>query len=157
MADTDLQNDDDVEAILKIAVNQAGLSSGDSLRERLMLAANELGLSPEQVQEAERQYLVERQEKAELKEFTVRQRREFFSHLSAYLVVNTFLVILNLSLEGTVDWAFWPIFGWGIGIVFSFIGTMLPKSAQFREDFEKWQIKKHRRDGKHLNLPGAEQ
>jgi hypothetical protein len=46
----------------------------------------------------------------------VREERDFYSHLASYLVVNLFLVSLNLWTGGGF-WAIWPLLGWGIGLV----------------------------------------
>jgi hypothetical protein len=52
-----------------------------------------------------------------------KELREFYGHLVTYVLVNAFLVLID-RLDGVgedaflgLDWAYWPIFGWGIGIV----------------------------------------
>lgn len=47
----------------------------------------------------------------------VRALKDFYSHLATYLVVNAFLVAINLTTTPDPFWAIWPIAGWGIGIV----------------------------------------
>ena len=42
--------------------------------------------------------------------------KEFYSHLLSYVVVNLFLMALNLLTSPDHLWFFWPMFGWGIGI-----------------------------------------
>jgi hypothetical protein len=42
----------------------------------------------------------------------------FYIHLVAYVVVNCFLVAINLTYTPQRLWFFWPLLGWGIGIVF---------------------------------------
>ncbi len=47
--------------------------------------------------------------------------RDFWYHLTTYVFVNVLLVVIDL-LNGTggpflgLDFAFWPIFGWGLGV-----------------------------------------
>lgn len=55
MAGSDLRNEADVEAILHLAVRRSGRSTRD-LRERMRSAADELGLSEEDLAEAEKEY-----------------------------------------------------------------------------------------------------
>ena len=47
----------------------------------------------------------------------VEDRMGFYIHLTVYLVVNTFLVILNLTFTKNYFWAIWPMLGWGIGLI----------------------------------------
>ncbi|MGD2046383.1 MAG: 2TM domain-containing protein [Gemmatimonadota bacterium] len=45
-------------------------------------------------------------------------RRGFFTHLAVFLVVNTALVVINLSTAPDELWAKWPLMGWSIGLAF---------------------------------------
>jgi hypothetical protein len=41
----------------------------------------------------------------------------FFYHFCAYVGVNIILIIVNLLVTPKVIWFFWPLLGWGIGIL----------------------------------------
>ena len=43
--------------------------------------------------------------------------RGFQIHLAAYVAVNLLLIVINLLTTPTVLWFFWPLAGWGIGIL----------------------------------------
>jgi hypothetical protein len=47
----------------------------------------------------------------------VRELRAFYVHLSVYVAVNTLLHVINLVTAPRQYWAFWPLFGWGIGLL----------------------------------------
>ena len=47
----------------------------------------------------------------------VRELRGFYSHLTVYLVVNAALLTLNFLTSPGRWWAFYPMFGWGIGLL----------------------------------------
>lgn len=47
----------------------------------------------------------------------VQARRDFGSHLVAYVVVNAFLVAVWAVTGGGYFWPIWVICGWGIGLV----------------------------------------
>jgi len=46
-----------------------------------------------------------------------RARRHFFVHLAVYLGVNTGLTAMNLINNPDKLWFYWPLMGWGIGVV----------------------------------------
>lgn len=45
-----------------------------------------------------------------------RQLREFYTHLTVYIIVIFGLAILNLLVSPGDIWFIWPLFGWGIGV-----------------------------------------
>ena len=47
----------------------------------------------------------------------VRQLRGFYVHLTVYVLVNVLLLVINLASSPGVLWFYWPLLGWGIGIV----------------------------------------
>jgi len=47
----------------------------------------------------------------------VRQLRGFYVHLIVYVLVNAPLVGINLATSPGALWFYWPLLGWGIGIV----------------------------------------
>ncbi len=48
---------------------------------------------------------------------------DFKTHVFSYVVVNLFLIGLNLYHDNTIDWAFFPLFGWGIGLFSHYISV----------------------------------
>ncbi len=60
----------------------------------------------------------------------VRAKLGFYGHALSYLVVITFLIVLNLLVSPHHLWFFWPMLGWGIGLachagkVFLFAGNI---------------------------------
>ena len=46
----------------------------------------------------------------------VKEIKEFYSHLLSYVVVNLFLMAVNLLTSPEHLWFFWPMLGWGVGI-----------------------------------------
>jgi len=53
------------------------------------------------------------------KEHEIKEARKgFISHLLAYIVVNAFLIFVNLWTSFGVIWFIWPLAGWAIGLAF---------------------------------------
>ena len=64
----------------------------------------------------------------------------FYSHFMVYIFVNAALCLINLLTDPQHLWFYWPLFGWGIGIVahaFSTFGVF----GYFGRDWEERKIK----------------
>ena len=46
----------------------------------------------------------------------VRAIRGFYVHLVVYVLVNTFLFLLDITMSPDVLWFYWPLIGWGIAL-----------------------------------------
>lgn len=46
----------------------------------------------------------------------VEEIKGFYGNLLAYIVVNVFLLIINLVTSPEYLWFFWPMLGWGVGV-----------------------------------------
>jgi hypothetical protein len=67
----------------------------------------------------------------------VKDLKDFYTHLVVYILVNTLLVVIDLldndagdanTLLG-LDWAYWPILGWGIGLTVHAFTVFFPFSG----------------------------
>ena len=55
----------------------------------------------------------------------------FYIHLVAYITVNLLLVFINYSTSPQYLWFKWPLFGWGIGLLFHWFAVFVgPKLMQ---------------------------
>lgn len=156
MADSEyLKSDEDVEAILRLAIREESSSTGD-LRQRLKDAAGELGISEEQLAAAEKKYKAEREtkeikafaeqdEKQQWIEFRRSQVHDFWRSLLSYIAVNAGLVAMNIFTSGHITWAWWCIAGWGIGIAMQLAKTLSAYSQENQTEFDRWRRKKAKR------------
>ncbi len=56
----------------------------------------------------------------------LRHRREpggFRRHLTVYLAMALLFVILDVYRDGHLNWAGWPILGWGIGVLKHYVAS----------------------------------
>lgn len=74
----------------------------------------------------------------------VRDIRSFYSNLIGYAVIIPVLVIINLVTNPGYFWAIWPIFGWGIGLVWHGL-SVFEIFTPFGDEWEKRQIEKRLR------------
>jgi len=74
----------------------------------------------------------------------VEELQGFYWNLASYIIINLFLTFLDLR-DGSYDWAFWSLIGWGIGItfhaieVFGMFNSSSWKDRQIQKELEKRQ------------------
>ncbi len=140
-----LSSDEDVDEILKLALRRQDGSDQD-LRGRLAVAAQELGISDEDLETAENEYLSNKADTREFLEYKRRRRRELREHVFSYVIVNAMLVAVNWISSGKLTWAVWPILGWGVGLAFHAWATLNSDSESFQDEFEQFRRKQARRN-----------
>ena len=65
----------------------------------------------------------------------LRKKAEFRSHLTAYLLVNAFLVVIwAVTSPGGYFWPIWPMLGWGVGIGFHAWETFGPARREITDE-----------------------
>jgi hypothetical protein len=47
----------------------------------------------------------------------VRELRAFYLHATVFVAVNVLLHVINFIAAPGAYWAFWPLLGWGIGLL----------------------------------------
>ena len=47
----------------------------------------------------------------------VNEIRGFYGNLASYIFVNVILLVINLVTSPEYLWFFWPLLGWGIGVL----------------------------------------
>lgn len=48
----------------------------------------------------------------------IEEIKGFYGNLTAYIVVNIMLFVINMVTSPEHLWFFWPMLGWGIGVAF---------------------------------------
>lgn len=134
-------SEQDAEEILRLAVRKSHMV-GPVSRETLVSSAAELGISEEAVAEAEREYALVATENAERERFDKQTKSEFKGHLATYLIVNAGLLCIDFFSDGKLEWAYWSIIGWGMGVLFHAWSSLAKDSEDYEEEFQKWRAKR---------------
>ncbi|WP_016953077.1 2TM domain-containing protein [Anabaena sp. PCC 7108] len=101
---------------------------GEFTQEQIIEIALELGVSSESLQAAEKEWLIQQVEMKKQQISNSQKRREFKSHLMSFIVINGFLILLNLFTSPSYFWAIYPILGWGLGLLLHGIKTYMSES-----------------------------
>ena len=68
----------------------------------------------------------------------VEARKEFFIHLTVYVVVNIMLVLIwAFAAGGGYPWFIFPLGGWGIGLLFHGLGVFVFEQRSDKAAIEK--------------------
>jgi len=70
----------------------------------------------------------------------VEELKGFYGNLISYIVVNSFLLVINLVTSPAYLWFFWPLLGWGIGVLFHGL-KVFNYVPFFGKDWEERKIK----------------
>ncbi len=79
------------------------------------------------------------QEIYQLAKKRVEEKKGFYIHFAVYVLVNIFLVIIWAASGAGFPWFIFPLGGWGIGVLFHFLGVFL---FSRQSNWEKREIEK---------------
>ena len=80
----------------------------------------------------------------------VEKIKDFYGHLIIYVIVMSFITLVNYFTSWNYKWFVFPLFGWGIGIFFHFLDTFKhnwllgrnweeKKIKEIMDEHDKWQ------------------
>jgi hypothetical protein len=70
----------------------------------------------------------------------------FYIHFLVYLIVNGVLITINLRTNPEYYWFVWPLFGWGIGVLFHGLSVFFfSEGTAFREHMIEREMERERR------------
>lgn len=64
----------------------------------------------------------------------------FYMHLFVYIIINAFLIVLNLITSADSLWFIWPLLGWGIGLLVHFLSVFI-LDGFFGTDWEERKVR----------------
>lgn len=72
----------------------------------------------------------------------VEAKKEFYQHVTVFTVMSVFFFALNVITAPYALWFYWPILGWGIGVMFHYFEVFgFPAIPQMSEEWEDEQIR----------------
>ena len=73
----------------------------------------------------------------------VNVRLRLYIHLTAFILVNALLVAINLAASPQYLWFFWPLLGWGLGILLHVLLIVgLSKGAEIKSRMIERELSK---------------
>ncbi len=79
---------------------------------------------------------------------SLKAKQDFKVHLTSYLVVNGFLVVLWVVTGRGYFWPIWPILGWGVGLMFHGLSLRWADSEPTQAQIDAEAARIRRRDNR---------
>ena len=90
---------------------------------------------------------ISEEEIREIATHRVQRRRGFYSHLTAYILVNLMLVAIWYFTGAGYFWPMWVMLGWGIGLVFNAVAAFLKHDIGWEKRAVEKEIEKIKKSG----------
>jgi hypothetical protein len=131
---------EDIQQILQIAFNRQP-DKEEWTREQLWEIAAELNIEPGALVSAEQDWLNNKLAAEKKQDFDRFRRDRFKQKAARYLIVNIFLLSLNLIGTHTLSWSLYILLFWGLGLALSAWNTFALKGQAYEEAFQHWKFK----------------
>ncbi|MEQ8756924.1 MAG: 2TM domain-containing protein [Coleofasciculus sp. G1-WW12-02] len=130
-------NQEDLQQILNLAITRQ--ANGDEFsRTQLVEIAAELGISPTNLQLAEQEWRLQQEQQQKRQEFEQYQRSQLKQRFGKYIIVNSFLVAINLLSAGQLSWALYILLFWGTGLGLKTWNIYQLHGEAYEKAFQKW-------------------
>lgn len=135
-----LYQQEDAQAILQLAFARKE-ENGELTRSQLWEIAMELGISPEDLEAAEGEWLATRGELQQKQAFNRYRKNRFKHRLVKYVIVNGFLIVLNVLAGGGLSWSAYILLVWGLGLSLDAWKTYQTQGEEYDRAFGRWRLK----------------
>jgi 2TM domain len=128
---------EDIQQILQIAFSRQ-VETGDFSREQLLEIAAELGISAQLLQSAEQEWLQQQGWQHKRQDFDRYRQHQLRKSGIKYLIVNSFLLILNGLTGFGFPWAVYVLIFWGMGLSLHVWNVFGSKGEDYEQAFQQW-------------------
>lgn len=132
---------EDVQQILQLAIAKRS-NDEDFSRVQLLEMADELGISPENLAVAEEQWLTRQDEFKERQQFDNFRRNKLKQNFVRYVIVNFFVIGLNLVLFQSANFGLTIALLWGLILALNTWKAYEMDPEEYENAFTKWRLKK---------------
>ncbi len=86
------------------------------------------------------------------------KKKKFYKHLVSYVTVNLFLFLLNMLTYSGGFWFFFPMMGWGVGLLFHYVDAFgIPGFGMLDKEWENREMDMELRKMKGNGLTGLDE
>jgi hypothetical protein len=131
--------EEEVQEILQNAIAQKFNNQDKFTYEQVLTMAKELDIPPETLKAAEQDWQKQKAELQQRQAFDRYRWKQLKRNWGVYLIVNAFLITLNLITAGTISWAIFPLIGWGFALMYETWQNYTLDGERYKQALKKWQ------------------
>ncbi|NUN65705.1 2TM domain-containing protein [Pseudanabaena biceps] len=136
-------SDEQVDEILRYAL--AKRTNGQNLsKQQIYEIASDMGVSETNFLAAIQEWQSHQGTRQERIDFDNYKKKSFRANFLKFVIVNSFLVALNLLTSGKIDWSTYPLLLWGLKVALDAWVINQSESEEYQKQFLKWQRKQKR-------------
>lgn len=128
---------EDIQQILNLAISRQAYE-GEFTRKQLLEIAEELEISPDCLQAAERDWSSQQIEIQKRQAFNQHRRSKLKKQAGKYVIINSFLLSLNWLSAGDLSWSPYILLIWGLGLGLNAWSTFQSQGEEYERAFSKW-------------------
>ncbi|MFM8006672.1 MAG: 2TM domain-containing protein, partial [Dolichospermum sp.] len=127
-----------VQQILQLAISrQVNDNNQEFSYQQILEIAKELQISPDNLQQAERDWLVKQSEVEQRQAFNLYRRSKFKKRLGNYAIINIFFLAMD-SLSGGISWSLYILVASALAISLDIWNTFQTKGEDYEIAFQRW-------------------
>ncbi|NES24126.1 MAG: 2TM domain-containing protein [Symploca sp. SIO3E6] len=131
---------EDVQQILNLAIARQA-DQGELSREQLVEIATELGISPENILQAEQEWIVQQEEQQKRRKFNLYRTLKLKKSFGKFVIINAFLIVINLLSAGQLSWSLYILLFWGMSLGVKVWNNYQLQGEEYEQAFSKWYRK----------------
>lgn len=140
---------EETERILARAMNMretgSSASSDDGITHEQMLdIGKEIGLHHDDIERALGAMRDEQNWETIKHDWKQRRKSRFTRHAMVYAIVNAFLMMINVTAYGRINWALLPLLGWGLGLAILGANAFFPTELEVEQGAQRLQKKREK-------------
>lgn len=129
---------EDVQQILQLAISrQINENNQEFSYQQILEIAKELQISPDNLQQAERDWLVKQSEVEQRQAFNLYRRSKLKKRLGNYAIINIFFLAMD-SLSGGISWSVYILVASALAISLDIWNTFQTKGEDYEIAFQRW-------------------
>jgi hypothetical protein len=128
---------EEIQQILHLAIARQAQDKEFSYDQIVEIAA-ELEISPEAIQLAETEWLSQTSERQKRQNFNIYRRKKLQKHFGNYVIVNSFLLVINFLSAGTISWALYILLFWGMPLTLKTWNVYKSEGEDYEREFNNW-------------------
>ena len=128
---------EDAQQILQLAIARQA-EEGELSRVQLFEIAAELNIAPADIQAAEQEWFANKGILKEQESFNLFRKSKFKQRLTKFLIINGFLIALDLLMGGG-GWSLYILLFWGLGMALNAWKTFQTSGEDYDIAFQRWR------------------